>query len=143
MPAHLPIITFSLMAARGWTRALSECQHLDRMLETGKGNGQCERFNQTLHDLLRTLPPEKKRKWPQLLLKLLFTYNTTKHQSTQHSPYELMFGQKPQLLVDQLLGIADGEAIDGAPEDWVARHKEHLVTVYTSAKRQLEGMAST
>ncbi|KAL0154049.1 hypothetical protein M9458_050649 [Cirrhinus mrigala] len=105
-----------------------------------EGNGQCERFNRTLHDLLRALPSEQKRKWPQLLPQLLFAYNTTVHQSTQHSPYELMFGQKPKLPVDQLLGGNEVE-VECTPSDWVAQHQEYLTSIYISARRQLETAA--
>ncbi|KAL6489156.1 hypothetical protein MHYP_G00028970 [Metynnis hypsauchen] len=107
-----------------------------------EGNGQCERFNRTLHDLLRTLPPEKKRKWPQLLPHLLFAYNTTIHQSTQHSPYELLFGQKPQLPIDRLLGSMEEESETLDPSDWVDQHKKHLSEVYVSTREQLESAAA-
>lgn len=106
-----------------------------------QGNGQCERFNRTLHDLLRTLPPEQKRKWPRALPQLLFAYNTTVHQSTSHSPYELLFGQKPQLPVDFLLGLVREEPTTISHEDWVTAHADHLAEVYSSAKSHLEAAA--
>ncbi|XP_041935239.1 uncharacterized protein LOC121697664 [Alosa sapidissima] len=105
-----------------------------------EGNGQCERFNRTLHDLLRTLPPDKKRKWPQLLPQLLFAYNTTVHHSTQHCPYELMFGQKPRLPVDQLLGVIEDPPYANTA-DWMGQHKEHLLAVYSNAREKLEAAA--
>lgn len=108
-----------------------------------EGNGQCERFNRTLHDLLRTLPPEKKKKWPQALPHLLFAYNTSVHQSTNHSPYELMFGQKPQLPVDSLLGLRTAESDDTPPVDWVTTHREYLAEVYAEARNRLEAAAAS
>ena len=108
-----------------------------------QGNGQCERFNRTLHDLLRTLPPEKKRRWPKALPHLLFAYNTSVHQSTGYSPYHLMFGQKPQLPVDFLLGLVGEDPTSVHPEDWVTTHAENLAEVYTSAKNHLEAAAAS
>lgn len=67
------------------------------------GNGQCERFNRTLHNLLRTLPLSPKADWVSALPQVLFCYNTTPHQATGESPYFLMFGQEPRLPVDFLL----------------------------------------
>lgn len=106
-----------------------------------QGNGQCERFNRTLHDLLRTLPPEKKRRWPIHLPQVLFAYNTTVHQSTGLSPYELMFGRKPTLPVDLLLGNID-PSHELTTEQWVAQHREHLSEVYRQARTRLEASAA-
>ena len=64
------------------------------------GNAQCEQFSCFLHDLLRTLPPEQKSKWPQYPPELVQAYNNMPHTSTEFSPHFLLFGRKPQLPVD-------------------------------------------
>ncbi|KAG1928789.1 interleukin-1 receptor accessory protein-like 1-A, partial [Pimephales promelas] len=108
-----------------------------------EGNGQCERFNRTLHDLLRTLPPDKKRRWPYHLPQVLFAYNTTVHQSTGFSPYELMFGRKPTLPLDSFLGTIDTplDSTTTTTSEWVQEHQEHLSVIYSQARAHLEAAA--
>lgn len=104
-----------------------------------QGNGQCERFNRTLHDLLRTLPPAEKRHWPRHLSQLTYAYNTTPHQTTGMAPYYLMFGCEPRLPVDFLLGSDMGEA--EAVEDWVQDHQASLKGVYEHVRQRMEEQA--
>lgn len=54
-----------------------------------------------------------------------------------------MFGQKPQLPVDFLLGLVSEDLRSTSPEDWVTTHKEYLAEVYASAKNHLEAAATT
>ena len=101
-----------------------------------EGNGQCERFNRTLHDRLRTLPPEKKRRWPDFLPEIIYAYNCTPHSTTGYSPYYLLFGREPILPVDHLLGgLVDDTPLE---EEWVVDHQQRLADAFSETQRQAE-----
>ena len=69
-------------------------------------NGQCERFNSTLINMLGTLPKEKKSERKNHIGTLVHAYNCTQNSATGFSPYYLMFGRQPHLPVDVALGLA-------------------------------------
>ena len=98
-----------------------------------EGNSQCERFNRTLHDRLRTLSPEKKKKWPEYLPEILYTYNCTPHSSTGFSPYFLFFGMEPRLPIDCLLGSTQ-HSPDSDVDDWLEKHYERMMEAYEKAQ---------
>ncbi len=102
-----------------------------------QGNGQCERFNRTLHNLLRTLSPSKKRRWVEYLPEVVFAYNTTEHASTGYSPYFWVFGQSPKLPVDILFGVTQPDVTETVDE-WVVGHQERFKEAYQKARGQLE-----
>ena len=72
-------------------------------------NGMCERYNKSLLDMLGTLQPEQKSRWKDYVRPLVHAYNCTRHESTGHSPYHLMFGREPHLPIDLMFGIDRGE----------------------------------
>ena len=55
-------------------------------------NGQCERFNKTLLNMLGTLPNEAKRRWQDWVPTLTHAYNCTTSKTTGFSPYYLIYG---------------------------------------------------
>ena len=103
-----------------------------------EGNAQCERFNRSMHDLLRTLLSEKK-KWPEHLPELLYAYNPTPHSPTGYTPYYLLFGGEPKLLVDILLGKEQpSEDPPNSVDEWLATHKSHLRDAYQKSGQHLQ-----
>ena len=105
-----------------------------------EGNGQCERFNRTLHDRLRTLSPAQKQRWPEHLAELVFSYNATPHSSTGYSPHYLFFGREPRLPVNQLLGISGcrGGRPSRGVDEWVADHYRRLADAFAKASHNTE-----
>ena len=101
-----------------------------------EGNGQCERFNRTLHDRLRTLTREKKRRWTEYLPELVYAYNSTPHSSTGYSPHYLFFGREPRLPIDYLLDV--GDETDSDKDDWVTRHHYRLKEAFRLGRSRTE-----
>ena len=108
-----------------------------------QGNGQCERFNATMHNLLRTLPPGKKKCWPQHLQPLVRAYNCTPHASTGFSPHFMMFGREPRLPLDALLKTSEPQNDHGTlVHDWVSLHRRRLRGVHTRARAMFDRQAA-
>ena len=60
-----------------------------------QSNGVIERLNKTIKNMLLKVTVDHEGKWLKYLPLVLFAYNSSKHESTGFSPFELMFGQNP------------------------------------------------
>jgi len=101
-----------------------------------EGNSVCERFNRTLHNLLCTLPQNRKRNWPELLPELVYAYNCTPHTTTGYSPYFLFFGREPVLPVDLTLGTEI--KVESSEDEWVTHHFNTLKEAFALATEKTE-----
>ena len=105
-----------------------------------QGNGGCERFNQTLLNLLGTLEAEKQNRWPEYLPGLVHAYNNSVHSSTGYAPTYLMFGRHTRLPVEMVTS-ATGMQATMTTTEWVVRHAEQLSYAYNKTADNLKQAA--
>ena len=103
---------------------LMEVQKMQTSPYHPQTNGQCERFNSTLINMLGTLPKEKKSEWKNHVGTLVHAYNCTQNLATGFSPYYLMFGRQPRLLVDVALGLAPCTITESNTSKFVQKLRE-------------------
>ena len=98
-------------------------------------NGQCERFNSTLCNMLGTLSGHDKIDWKAHLSSMTHAYNCTQHPSTTYSPYFLMFGRQPRLPIGFEMGLPVDVLGDSCSKTrYVHKLKQRLNFAYKKAK---------
>ncbi|CAM4939939.1 unnamed protein product [Rotaria socialis] len=79
---------------------LTGCCHIKTTPYNPQANGQFERHNATLLPNLLALSNRSKSNWDDKLLPTTFNYNSTRHDSTGYTPFELMFARHPRFIAD-------------------------------------------
>jgi hypothetical protein len=87
-----------------WTshfwKALMEKLHIKFHMSTAfhpQADGRSERTNKTVGQILRSFTAKRQGKWLEALRAVEFAINSAINVSTGYSPFELIFGRKPQL----------------------------------------------
>uniref|UniRef100_A0A3B5AJZ5 Integrase catalytic domain-containing protein n=1 Tax=Stegastes partitus TaxID=144197 RepID=A0A3B5AJZ5_9TELE len=105
------------------------------------GNGQVERMNRTLLQMLRTLTETQKSNWKESLNKLVYAYNCTRCEATGYSPFYLLYGRSPRLPVDMLFGLQP-ESGTSDYRDYVEGWKKGMEEAYIIANKTAEKAAA-
>ncbi|KAL1267687.1 hypothetical protein QQF64_033050 [Cirrhinus molitorella] len=105
-----------------------------------QGNGQAERFNRTLLQMLKTLTESQKSNWKDYLNKLLHAYNCTCSEVTGFSPFYLLYGRSPRLPIDMLFGL-NSEAPNCNQKEYVEKWKHGMEEAYRIARECVQKSA--
>ena len=99
-----------------------------------QGDGQVERMNRTLKNMLKTLPEMYKSNWKDHVNKLAFAYNCTRNKATTFSPFQLLFGHSPRLPIDFMFNLhQDSEQV--SYKDYVDSWKNAMQQACNVAQR--------
>ena len=84
-------------------------------------NGQCEKFNSTLINMIGTLPSEIKYNWQDHVNTLVHVYKCMDSMATKFSPYYLMFGRELNLPIDIEFGVRTPDLVATSTRNYVEK----------------------
>ena len=102
------------------------------------GDGQCERMNRTLINMLKCLNEAEKKNWKDHVAKLAFAYNSTVNKATSFSPFYLMFGRESRLPIDSLFGIDMSTKHGGNYNEFANNWEKSMKQAFEIARKHIE-----
>ncbi|KRZ03458.1 Transposon Ty3-G Gag-Pol polyprotein [Trichinella pseudospiralis] len=101
-----------------------------------QGNGQAERFNRTLLDMLSIMCEENRQQWDEMLSFVMLAYNSSVNESTGVTPAMAMFGRELQLPLDIQMGSPQRNDTETLP-NYIRQTRERINIVHEQMRRQL------
>ena len=106
------------------------------------GDGQVERFNRTLCNMLKAIPESEKKNWKDYLPKLTFAYNSTINKTTGYSPFFLMFGRESRLPIDSIFPMDEVENKNIPYKEFVRQWEKSMKEAYKIADTEIRKSAA-
>lgn len=98
-------------------------------------NGKTERFNRTMEDMLSKYISPSQKDWDIYLPLLVSAYNTSTHESTKQTPYNMLFGRESSLPIDLQYETRDTANTSGS--DYVSQLREQLNKTHDIARQEM------
>ncbi len=102
-----------------------------------QSDGQVERFNRTLLDMLSKYVQDDQTDWDVHIPHVMMAYRSSEHTSTQFSPALLMFGHELRLPIHVIVG--DPPATESPSSDYASGLRDSLQTAFAMVRENLEG----
>ena len=122
-----------------YIRDICEYFGIDRKFTTAyhpQTDGQTERFNRTLMGMLCNYIGHKHDDWEDVLELVCFVYRASVHSPTCETPYFLLYGRDPRMLIDRFLNPRMINII--TPEDYKSQLMMRMHTAFKLVKDNLE-----
>ena len=109
-----------------------------------EGDGQCERLNRTVINMLKSIPENEKDNWKLHIPKLMFAYNSTINKTTLFSPFFLLFGREPRFPIDSVFPDVSSASVP-KPDDhqdkfgvFAKEWNEKMSTAFNIANKNID-----
>jgi len=102
-----------------------------------QSNGAVERFNRTLHGMIKAYVAENRVDWDEHLPYVMAAYRGTVHPATGFSPNFLMFGREVHTPCQLAFGLTGGEQVKGAG-DFPSELQSRLSNCYRVVRENLK-----
>ena len=97
-----------------------------------QNDGQTERFNRTLNDMLSQYVSKNEKDWDKWLPNVLFAYRSAVHSTTGVSPFEMLYGRRPRLPIELQVPVAEEKI---SPRKYLNVVRDTLESLHSEAHK--------